>query len=55
VRQIAIYIMRELHQPLTEIKRMEWDEMLWIFDESYRSTTNEQEPQPIGVPISEDL
>lgn len=47
-------MMRNLHTQLSEIKKMEWEEFVWISDELFRQETPEQQLHPIGVAAEEN-
>ena len=46
--------MRELHQPLGEIKKLEWEELMWLFDEVYRAENPGEEIKPVAVEAKEE-
>lgn len=46
--------MQHLHMQISEIKRLEWEELLWITDEVFRQEDPQPAARPIGVPVEND-
>ena len=52
MRSLSVFMMQKGVQ-LSEIKKMEWDEFIWVSNELFKQNDPDEykQTQPIGVPV----